>query len=81
MDTHENSWNALRAAQVAGWYVGIPLYNLQRQRWQLYAYDTTERTPTGQRRLERTVVAQTEAECVREMARCLRELSEGRLPR
>jgi hypothetical protein len=28
-----------------------------------------------------TAVGQTEEECIREMARCLREISEGRVPK
>ena len=69
---------ALRAAQLAGWYVGIPLYDLKRRRWQVYAFDTTH---TNGRRRERTAVGQTESECVWEMARCLREISAGRVPK
>ena len=75
MNTYEESSDALRAAQAAGWYVGIPLYDIERHRWRLYAFDATERPERGQRRRERTVVGQSEQECVREMARLIRELS------
>ena len=77
MDTHHPS-NILRDAQVAGWYIGIPLYDVVRRRWQMYAFDTSERAHTGKRPRERTVVAQTEEECIREMARCLREIGRAR---
>ena len=77
MDTYDESSQALRAAQVAGWYVGIPLYDVERHRWRLYAFDATERPNHGMRKRERTVVGQSEQECVREMARLIRELSQG----
>ena len=35
----------------------------------------------GRRSRERTAVGQSEAECVREMAGCLQEIGEGRVPR
>jgi len=43
----------------------------------VYAFDTTERVAIGKRSREWTAVGQTEVECVREMARCLRILAEG----
>ncbi len=47
----------------------------------MYAFDTTERAAIARRSREWTAVGQTEAECVREMARCLREIGEWRVPR
>ena len=47
----------------------------------MYAFDTTEKAQIGRRSREWTAVGQTDEECVREMARYLREISEGRVPR
>lgn len=47
----------------------------------MYAFDTTEKAHIGCRSREWSVVGQTEVECVRDMGRCLREISEGRVPR
>ena len=77
-DKHD-AWNDLHEAQRAGWYVGIPLYNVQRRRWQLYAFDTTEKVRTDPRGRELTTLGQSEDECVREMARFLREFRRVRL--
>lgn len=46
----------------------------------MYAYDTTEKARIGKRSREWTAVGMTQAECVREMARCLREIRAGRVP-
>lgn len=70
----------LHAATPPGWYVGRPS---QRHggSWAMYAFDQREKAHIGKRSREWTAVGQTEVHCVREMARCLRELSEGRTPR
>ncbi len=47
----------------------------------MYAFDTTEKAHIGRRSREWTSVGNTEEECVREMARCLREMGEGRMPK
>lgn len=47
----------------------------------MYSFDPSERAVMGKRSREWTAVAQTEAAVVREMARCLREIAEGREPR
>lgn len=47
----------------------------------MYAFDPSERPTVGLRNREWTAVGQTEVECVREMARCLREIGEGRVPK
>lgn len=44
-------------------------------------FDTTKNAHIGRRSRESTAVDATEEECVREMARCLRETSEGRTPK
>jgi hypothetical protein len=46
----------------------------------MYAFDQNEKAAVGWRSREWTAVGQTEVECVREMARCLREIVEGRVP-
>ena len=65
----------------AGWYVGQPSYHLERDQWLLYAFDTSERAVVGVRSREWTAIASTEVGVVREMARCLAELREGRAPK
>jgi hypothetical protein len=47
----------------------------------LYAYDPSERPVVGIRRREWQAVAVSEIGLVREMARCLREIASGRVPR
>jgi len=80
VDASEQSHEVFQVAQRQGWYVGIPLYDVRRRRWQQFAYENTKRAPVGRRSREWTVVGQTEEECVREMARCLHAISEGREP-
>jgi hypothetical protein len=47
----------------------------------MYAFDPSERAKVGLRSREWTAVAPTEEGVVREMARCLREISAGRVPK
>jgi len=47
----------------------------------MYAYDTAEKAEIGRRSREWTAVVESEVECVLEMARCMREISEGKVPR
>ena len=47
----------------------------------MYACDPSERLKVGIRSREWTAVAATEEAVVREMARCLAEIVEGRAPR
>lgn len=70
------AWDELRAATPAGWFVERPGLRHGGQ-WAVYAFDTTERAAIGKRSREWTAVGQTEVECVREMARCLRESEWG----
>ena len=65
----------------AGWYVGQPSYHLERDEWQQYAFDPSERAVVGVWSREWTTIASTEVGVVREMARCLAELREGRAPK
>ena len=64
-----------------GWYVGTPGYNGLYRQWEIYAYDTTEDAPPDRRSREWTAVAPTEERVVREMARCLRLITAGRVPK
>jgi hypothetical protein len=49
--------------------------------WSQHAFDPFVKQKLGKRSREWTAVGNTEAECIREMARCLREISEGRWPK
>lgn len=71
----------LHDATPPGWYVGTPTYHVERRQWSQYAFDTRERAHIGKRSREWTAVAPTEEGVVREMARCLREITSGRVPR
>ena len=62
------------------WYVGQVIQRRDGA-WEVYAFDETEDPRFGRRKRTRTVVGHTEAECVREMARCLRGISAGRVPK
>ncbi len=77
MDELEAAWGALHASTRGGWRVGQPMYNPGAHRWQLSAWMPSERLSVGHRSNEWTAAGQTEVECVREMARCLREIGEG----
>ena len=79
-DELEAAWAEVHAAldRLPGWYVGRPGQRHGGQ-WAMYAFDTTEKAAVGRRSREWTAVGQTEVECVREMARCLREIGEGRV--
>jgi hypothetical protein len=43
----------------------------------MYAFDQTEKAHIGRRSREWAAQAPTEAECTREMVRCLRVIAEG----
>jgi hypothetical protein len=47
----------------------------------MYAFDPSEVAKVGVREREWTAIGATELECLREMARCLRELGDGWVPR
>jgi len=75
------AWAAVHDATPAGWYVGPPSYHDERHEWTQYAFDQRERAVNGARSREWTAIGATEVECLQEMARCLRELGAGRVPR
>lgn len=79
----EDAWNEVHDATPPGWFVGTPSFNPHRGvgEWSMYAFDTTERAHTGRRSREWTAVHPTQEGCVREMARCLREIGAGRVPK
>ena len=76
----EDAWNDLHDARPAGWFAGRPSYDEGRRVWEQYAFDPSEQARAGVRSREWTAVAVTEMEVVREMARCLRLVREGRVP-
>jgi hypothetical protein len=63
-----------------GWFVGRPYHYADRGIWEQHAYDPSERAQAGVRSREWTAVAPIELEVVREIARCLRLIREGRVP-
>jgi hypothetical protein len=74
------AWNEIHAAVPAGWFVGRPTFEPRELvAWSQHAFDTTERPNVDRRSREWTAVGETEVACLREMARCLREISEGRM--
>jgi hypothetical protein len=76
----EAAWDALLAVLPTGWYVGRPSYHLKRDKWLLYAFNPSDRAVVGIRSRDWTAIAPTQEGVVREMARCLRELRQGRAP-
>lgn len=79
--TLEEAWNEIHAATPSGWHVGRPGYNPGRHIWEQYAFDPSERPRVGLRSREWTAIGDTEEAVVREMARCLREIGAGRVPK
>ena len=76
----DDAWGDLHDATPAGWYVGRPSFDDGHRAWEQYAFDPSERAVAGVRSREWTAVAATELEVVRELARCLRLIREGRVP-
>jgi hypothetical protein len=81
VDDLEALWAELHDATPPKWLVGRPAYSERRDEWSLYAFDPTERPTVGHRSREWTAVAPTQARVVREMARCLRDISERHTPK
>ncbi len=73
----EMAWADVRAAKPAGWYVGRATQQPDGL-WAMYAFDARAETRAGRPTREWNVVAHTEADCVREMARALRIFGEPR---
>ena len=74
----EAARNEIHDAKPDGGFVGTPV-DIERRGWEQYTFDTRERAKAGRRSREWTAVAHSELEVVREMARCLREIREGRV--
>lgn len=66
------AWDALHAALPPGWQVGRPSLHHEDRCWHLYAWDPSERPRVGKRSRELRATGETEAVCVRAMARALR---------
>jgi len=81
MDDLENAWAELHEATLPGWQIGRPAFNERKGEWSLYAWDATERPKIGHRSREWTAIHPTQSGVLRAMARCLREIGEGRVPR
>jgi hypothetical protein len=76
------AWNPIHNATPPEWFVGRPAYEERRTPpWSQYAFDTRERPDAGHRSREGTAVGMTEYRCLREMARCLRKIRPGRVPK
>ena len=76
------AWDAIHDATPAGWYVGRPTFEEHRTPpWSQYAFDPSERARAGLRSREWTAVGTSELRVLCEMARCLREISQGRVPK
>ena len=71
------AWDELFAAIPDGWAVGRPVYDHGSHVWNLYAFLLSERPKVGRRMNAWTAVHPTEVGVVRELARCLREITEG----
>lgn len=80
-DNLADAWNLVHDATPLGWHVGRPTYNPGRRLWEQYAFDPSERPRVGLRSREWTAIGETELDVLEEMARCLVEIREGRVPR
>lgn len=81
--TLERAWAEINEANASlGWRVGSPYLHeeMASNPWEQYAYDPTERPKAGGRTREWTAIGRSEAQVVREMARCLREVTAGKVP-
>jgi hypothetical protein len=85
MPDHEDylkaAWAAVHENTPEGWYVGRPGFEERYNQWSMYAFDPSETPIVGKQSRESTAVGPTDLACVREMARCLAELREGRWPK
>ena len=81
LDDVEAAWDEVFDALPAAWSVGRPSYEDEPHEGTRYAFDSVERPSVGVRSREWTSVDATGLECLREMARRLRELGAGRVQR
>jgi hypothetical protein len=74
----EEAWAELDAANTGGWVLGRPSFHDEvrgAEHWELWACDPREKPKAGKRSRQWTAIGPTEAGCVREMARWLRQRS------
>jgi hypothetical protein len=70
------------ANETLHWFIGPTTFEERLAvPWSLYAFDPGKVPKVGHRSREWTAAAATEEGVVREMARCLKEISAGRVPR
>ena len=81
MSELEAAWDEVHAATPPGWQVGRPYLHDERRCWEQYAFLPSGRARGGRPKKDWIAVGDTEVACVREMARCLRELGADRWPR
>jgi len=81
MEDLENAWAELHEAVPRGWQIGGPAFDERKGEWSLYAWDVTERVKAGRRTRDWIAVHPTQSGVLREMARCLRTLDEGQVPK
>jgi hypothetical protein len=79
--TLEDAWNDLHDSIPPGWFVGRQSEHPERGEWVMYAFDPSERPKVGKRSRQWTAQHPTQIGVLREMARCLSEITEGRTPR
>jgi hypothetical protein len=75
------AWAEVHAATPTGWFVGRPGYDNTHGQWTQYAFDPKEKARVGLRTREWTCVGVTELHVLREMAKALLAISEGRVPK
>ncbi len=76
------AWAKIHDATPPGWYVGRPGYNDTYRQWEQFVYDDPSARPkVGLRSGEWTAVGTSELHVLREMAKCLRAISDGRVPK
>ena len=80
-EARATAWSLLHDAAPSGWWVGSPNYHEVRREWILCAFDPSQPPTVGVRKREWQAVAQSEADVIREMARCLRQIAAGRVPK
>ena len=61
----ERAWDELHAATPPGWFVGRPSHHPEREKWIMYAYDSSERQKVGLCEREWEVEGPTEEYVVR----------------
>ena len=77
------TWELIWATKPSGWFLGRPVYDEHRKppAWVMEAVTDPERPVVGRRMPKWKAIGTTEEACLQEMARGLRELSEGRAPK